>query len=86
MTREAALMGTLTYSLSVGKLGAIDAALERDGKLTILRAIEEVKNLSFEKNVRASPSNNADTRTGEVILGHIITLAKLTAQGALESA
>jgi predicted glycosyltransferase len=80
MTREAAIIGTPAYSLFAGKPGAVDAALERDGKLTILRTIEEVKDLCFEKNVRALPSNGADARTGEVILEHIVTLGKLTAK------
>ena len=82
MTREAAIIGTPAYSLFAGKLGAVDAALEREGKLTILRTIEEVRDLRFEKNVRAFPSNSADARTGEVILQHIITLGTLTTQRA----
>ena len=82
MTREAAIIGTPAYSVFAGKLGAIDAALERDGKLTILRTIEEVRDLRFEKNVRAFPSNSTDARTGEVILQQIITLGKLTSQQA----
>jgi uncharacterized protein len=82
MTREAAIIGTPAYSLFAGKPGAIDAALERDGKLTILRTIEEVRDLRFEKKVPASPSNSADARTGEVILQHIITQGKQTARRA----
>jgi uncharacterized protein len=78
MTREAAIIGTPAYSLFAGKPGAIDAALEREGKLTILRTIEEVRDLRFEKKVRASLSNSADARTGEVILQHIITLGNHT--------
>lgn len=74
MAREAAIMGTPAYSLFAGKPGAVDAALERDGKLTILRKIEEVKNLHFVKNPGAFRSNSADARTGEVILQHIIAL------------
>jgi uncharacterized protein len=74
MTREAAIIGTPAYSVFAGRPGAIDAALERDGKLTILRTIEEVRDLRFEKKVPASPSNSADARTGEVILQHIIAL------------
>jgi hypothetical protein len=76
MVREAAILGTPAYSLFAGKPGALDAALERDGKLTILRTIEEVRNLRFEKNARTFRSNSADARTGEVILQHIIALAK----------
>jgi uncharacterized protein len=74
MAREAAILGTPAYSLFAGQQGAVDAALERDGKLTILRRIEEVRNLRFEKNSRAFRSNTADARTGEVILQHIIAL------------
>jgi predicted glycosyltransferase len=75
MTREAAILGTPAYSLFAGKPGAIDAALELDGKLTILRNIEEVRGLRIEKSVRGR-SNSADARTAEVILQHIISLGK----------
>jgi len=74
MAREAAILGTPAYSLFAGRPGAVDAALERDGKLTILRKIEEVRDLRFEKNSRPFRSNSADARTGEVILQHIIAL------------
>jgi hypothetical protein len=74
MAREAAILGTPAYSLFAGKPGAVDAALERDGKLTILRKIEEVRNLRFEKSSRSFRFNSADARTGEVILQHIIAL------------
>jgi predicted glycosyltransferase len=74
MAREAAIIGIPAYSLFAGKPGAVDAALERDGRLTILRKIEEVKNLRFVKNARAPRPNSADARTGEVILQHIIAL------------
>ena len=76
MTREAAIMGTPAYSLFAGPQGAIDAALERQGKLTTLRTVEQVRDLRFRKNVRSIDSNSADARTGEVILEHIVTLAK----------
>jgi uncharacterized protein len=74
MAREAAIIGTPAYSLFAGKPAAVDAALERDGKLTILRKIEEVRNLRFEKSARSFRFNSADARTGEVILQHIIAL------------
>jgi uncharacterized protein len=74
MAREAAILGIPAYSLFAGKPGAVDAALERDGKLTILRKIEEVRELRFQKNARGFGSTTADARTGEVILQHIIAL------------
>jgi predicted glycosyltransferase len=82
MAREAAIIGTPAYSLFAGKPGAVDAALERDGKLTILRKTEEVRNLRFEKNIRAFRANSADARTGEVILQHILALGKPAAKRA----
>jgi predicted glycosyltransferase len=78
MAREAAILGTPTYSLFAGKPGAVDAALELAGRLTILRASEEVKNLRFAKSVRAAGSHHADTQTTEVILKHIVSLGNLT--------
>jgi uncharacterized protein len=74
MAREAAIIGTPAYSLFAGKPGAVDAALERDGKLTILRKIEEVKNLRFVKSAQSFRANSADASTREVILQHIIAL------------
>jgi len=74
MAREAAIIGTPAYSLFAGKPGAVDAALERAGRLTILRKIEEVRNLRFEKCGRAFRFNSADAQTREVILQHIIAL------------
>ena len=76
MAREAAIIGTPAYSLFAGKPGAVDAALERDGRLTILRKIEEVRDLRFQKNLHAFRSTSADARTGEVILQHIIALGQ----------
>ena len=49
MAREAAIIGIPAYSLFAGKPGAVDAALERDGRLTILRRIEEVRDLRFQR-------------------------------------
>ena len=76
MAREAAIIGTPAYSLFAGKPGAVDAALERDGRLTILRRIDEVRDLRFQKNARAFRSTSADARTGEVILQHIIAMGQ----------
>src|SRR6202453_366199 len=74
MAREAAILGTPAYSLFAVKSGAVVGTLERHGKLTILRKIEEVRNLRFEKSARSFRFNSADARTGEVILQHIIAL------------
>lgn len=74
MIREAAIIGARAYSIFAGEAGAVDTALERAGKLTILRSVEQIRNLRFEKNSNSLRSNCADSRTGEVILAHIIAL------------
>jgi len=76
MIREAAIIGSRAYSIFAGMAGAIDTALERAGKLTILRSVEEVRGLRFEKNLDSARLNSADPRTGEVILEHIFALGK----------
>jgi uncharacterized protein len=74
MIREAAIMGAPAYSIFAGATGAIDTALESAGKLTILRTVEQIRNLQFEKNSNPIRSNMADPRTREVILAHILAL------------
>ena len=74
MIREAAIIGARAYSIFAGTAGAVDTALEHAVKLTILRTVEQIRNLQFEKNSNSLRSNCADSRTGEVVLAHIISL------------
>lgn len=59
MNREAAVLGTPAYSVYAGKLAAVDRALVVEGKLTLLRSVEDLKALSFTKK-RASPPARID--------------------------
>ncbi len=43
MTREAAVLGVPSCSFFRGRLGRVDEALEREGRLIMLRAVEEVR-------------------------------------------
>ena len=64
MNREAAALGVPVYSIFRGKLGAVDAKLEKDGRLVMVRTVSEVndkiafdrrdKSLSPDKHPRAA--------------------------------
>jgi len=44
INREAAALGIPVYSLSYGKIAAVDSALEQEGRLTIIRSADEIWN------------------------------------------
>lgn len=49
MNREAVLLGTPVYSIFAGRQGALDATMERDGRLTFIRSREDVAKVRLEK-------------------------------------
>lgn len=49
MNREAVLLGTPVYSIFAGKQGALDAAMEKNGLLTFIRAPRDVSRIKLEK-------------------------------------
>ncbi len=49
MNREAALLGIPVYSIFTGPIGAIDLQLSREGRLHLVRAIEDVTCIKVEK-------------------------------------
>ena len=62
MNREAAVLGVPVYSIYAGKLGAVDAFLEENGRLTFLRDESDIREkLNLEK--RDHDPNNLDTKT-----------------------
>lgn len=75
MVREAALLGLNAYSIFAGKLGAADAELERRGKLTMIRAVKEVEQLTIEKRWE-SPQLSRSTETRDFICAQIVRFAK----------
>jgi predicted glycosyltransferase len=74
MVREAALLGVDAYSTFAGRPGAVDLELERLGKLTMLRSVDEIANLRLRKRPRTADHPRASvTRT--FILQQILELA-----------
>jgi predicted glycosyltransferase len=51
MNREAAVLGTPAYSIYAGKLAATDRALVADGRLALLRSVQDVDALVFAKKM-----------------------------------
>ena len=76
MVREAALLGAAAYSTFAGKPGAVDRELERLGKLTMLRTLDDVARVQLHKRARIPGS--AQSRTRGFILDQIL---ELTSQG-----
>ena len=74
MSREAALLGAASYSIFAGTPGAVDGELERLGKLTMLRSVDEIAQLRLYKRSR-STFTRPQTHTRQFILDQILTLA-----------
>jgi predicted glycosyltransferase len=53
MNREAALLGIPVYSVFTGRVGAIDRRLSEEGRLTLVRTIEDVSLVKFVKRDRS---------------------------------
>jgi predicted glycosyltransferase len=75
MVRESALLGLNAYSIFASKLGAADAALERQGKLRMIRQTKEIEQLRLEKR-QAPPELRRSNETRDFICEQIIRFAK----------
>ncbi len=73
MSREAALLGMASYSIFAGAPGAVDRELERLGKLTMLRTVDEIAQLRLCKRPRALPTC-PQSGTRQFILDQILTI------------
>jgi predicted glycosyltransferase len=49
MAREAAAMGVPSFSFFTGRLGAVDDLLIRTGRLRLIRSVDEIMSVRFEK-------------------------------------
>jgi predicted glycosyltransferase len=75
MVREAALLGLNAFSIFAGKLGAADEALERQGKLKMIRETQEISHLQFKK-MRTAPEVRGSSETRNFICEQIVRFAK----------
>ena len=54
MTREAAVLGTPSYTLFAGRLGAVDRALMRAGTLVRIGSEADLPKIEVRKKLRSS--------------------------------
>ncbi|MCS6965773.1 MAG: DUF354 domain-containing protein [Candidatus Kapabacteria bacterium] len=71
MNREAALLGSPTYSIFAGRLGAVDRWLREQGKLTILGTEEEIARLHFVRHQRAADWSYPDKGLASVVASFV---------------
>jgi uncharacterized protein len=72
MCREAALLGAKAYSTFGGKLGAVDEWLARDGRLILLRRVEEIESLDLHKNGAESRRPLPQRKTQDFLINAIL--------------
>ena len=75
MNREAALLGTPAYSIFTGPVGALDADLDRAGKLTIIRDAADVDRIRFARKGGGAPAP-AQSRLRDFVVDQIIEIAR----------
>lgn len=72
MNREAAALGVPVYSIFRGKTGAVDLHLEAEGRLVLIRSVEEVDTrIPFCRRKRLPVSTSAAPQVLEEIVDHI---------------
>ena len=62
MNREAALLGVPVYSVFLGRLGSIDRRLSEQGRLHMLRTVDDAATVRFEKRPPTDPAEQASHR------------------------
>lgn len=62
MNREAAMLGVPVYSVFMGKVGAIDKRLSDEGRLHMLRTVEDATHVRFVKRTRLDDAENDKER------------------------
>ena len=69
MNREAAALGVPVYSIFRGKTGAVDRKLEQEGRLTMIRSVEEVKSkiVIQPRDKSSSPDNHPRQALSDIV-------------------
>lgn len=57
MNREAALLGTPVYSIFAGKLGSLDACMEKTGMITFIRNSSDIAKIRLCKKENSDPTS-----------------------------
>ena len=59
---EAAMLGVPVYSVFMGRIGTIDQRLSDEGRLHMLRTVEDAEHVRLEKRPSGDPTAQPDHR------------------------
>jgi predicted glycosyltransferase len=72
MNREAAALGVPVYSIFRGKIGAVDYQLARDGRLVLIKSLDEVdRKIAIQRRTKAFLPDSAPRKALQQIIGHL---------------
>ena len=81
MNREAAALGIPVYSIFRGKTGAVDAKLEKDGRMVMIRSVDEVRDkIAFDRRDKTVPPDNRPRAALMDIADHIEDIIRIEYQ------
>jgi predicted glycosyltransferase len=86
MNREAAALNIPVYSIFRGKIGAVDRRLEQEGRLIIIRTMQEVwTKINFVHRHKLSNPDNSPRPALLDIIHHIEDIARVESPGLKKS-
>ncbi len=71
MNREAALLGVPVYSIFAGRLGSLDAQMEKEGLITFVREISDISKIDLRRRTETSNANELTDRVQRFVIGQI---------------
>lgn len=71
MNREAALLGVPVYSIFAGRLGSLDAQMEKEGLITFVREIEDIARIDLRRRAERANSSELTDRVERFVIGEI---------------
>jgi uncharacterized protein len=78
MNREAAALGIPVYSIFCGRTGAVDARLEREGRLNLVRTVEEVDDkIAFKRRDKSAPPDSRARAALVDIVDHVEEIVRV---------
>lgn len=83
MNREAAALGVPVYSIFRGPMGAVDRMLEKEGRLTMVRSVEEVHSkIHLGHRQRGSSAHQQRGPALDRVVEHILEVIRQRQEGA----
>jgi predicted glycosyltransferase len=77
MNREAAALGVPVYSIFRGPLGAVDRMLEQEGRLVILRSVEDVDKIVLARRDKTGAPIDRPRAALRDIVGHVEEIVRI---------